>query len=110
VALPTGVAYAATKAAIAQMSRTLALEWGARGIRVNCIAPWYFPTPLTAGVLAQPEFLARVLRATPLGRIGDLDELLGAALFLASRASGYVTGHTLVVDGGMTTHGLPMSG
>lgn len=106
VALPTGVAYAASKAAIAQMARTLALEWGPRGIRVNCIAPWYFRTPLTEPLLSQPAFVRDILRVTPLGRIGDLDELLGAALFLASRASGYVTGHTLVVDGGMTIHGF----
>jgi len=103
VAIPTGVAYAASKAALAQMTRVLALEWGPRGINVNCVAPWYFRTPLTEAVLDDPPTLARILRATPLGRIGEPDDLVGVVVFLASKAAAYVTGQTIAVDGGMSS-------
>lgn len=96
-----GVApYAAAKAAIAQMSRVLALEMAPCGIRVNAIAPGYIDTPLTRQ--HPPEVRARITESTPLGRFGNADELMGPVLFLASDASSFVTGSTLVVDGGWT--------
>lgn len=106
VALRTGVVYAATKAAMIQMTKVLALEWGKFGINVNSIGPWYFKTPLTETILANPDFLADIIARTPLRRIGELEELVGPAVFLASDAANYVTGQTLIVDGGMTIYGF----
>ncbi|MFN0249148.1 MAG: SDR family oxidoreductase [Kofleriaceae bacterium] len=106
VALPTGVAYAAAKAGLAQAARTLALEWARDRIRVNTVSPWYTRTPLVEPVLGDPEKLARILAATPLGRIAEPREIATAVAFLAMRASSYVTGQTLAVDGGMTIQGL----
>jgi len=106
VALPTGVAYAAAKAGLAQAARTLALEWARDGIRVNTVAPWYTRTPLVEPVLSRPEALAAILARTPLGRIAEPREVATAVAFLAMPASSYITGHCLAVDGGMTIQGL----
>ncbi|MBA2941607.1 glucose 1-dehydrogenase [Paenibacillus sp. CGMCC 1.16610] len=106
VALRTGVVYAATKAAMIQMTKVLALEWGKFGINVNSIGPWYFKTTLTEKILANPDFLADVIARTPLQRVGELQELVGPAVFFASDAANYVTGQTLFVDGGMTIYGF----
>ncbi|TCS82439.1 SDR family NAD(P)-dependent oxidoreductase [Tepidibacillus fermentans] len=106
VALRTGVAYAATKAGIIQMTKTLALEWGKYNVRVNAIAPWYFKTPLTEKLLTNKEYYDEVISRTPLRRVGDVKELVGPAVFLASDASSYVTGHTIFVDGGMSIYGF----
>lgn len=106
VALRTGVVYAATKAAIIQMTKVLALEWGQYNINVNAIGPWYFKTPLTEKLLADPEYVKDILDVTPLKRIGELPELAGPAVFLASDAGSYVHGQTLFVDGGMTIQGF----
>lgn len=105
-ALRTGVVYAAAKAGIIQMTKVLALEWGKHGVRVNGIGPWYFRTPLTEQLLNQPEYLADILARTPLGRVGELHELIGPLVFLASDAASYITGQTLFVDGGMTIFGF----
>ncbi|NVB85396.1 MAG: SDR family oxidoreductase [Kofleriaceae bacterium] len=107
VALPTGVAYGAAKAGLAQAARTLALEWARDAIRVNTVSPWYTRTPLVEPVLSNPEALARILARTPLGRIAEPHEMASAIAFLALPASSYVTGQALVVDGGMTIQGLP---
>ena len=107
VALPTGVAYAAAKAGLAQATRTLALEWARDRIRVNTVSPWYTRTPLVAPVLGNPEALARILAATPLGRIAEPREVATVVAFLAMPAASYVTGQAIVVDGGMTIQGLP---
>ena len=104
-AVDTGTPYAASKAGMCGMARSLALEWGQYGITVSCIAPWYFRTPLTVPVLNDPKTLRRVLSRMPLGRIGEMKDLIGTAIYLASEAGGYVTGQTIVVDGGMTTFG-----
>jgi len=107
VALPTGVAYAAAKAGLDQASRTLALEWARDHIRVNTVSPWYTRTPLVEPVLSRPEALAAILARTPLGRIAEPHEIATAVAFLAMTASSYITGQSLVVDGGMTIQGLP---
>ncbi|MBT2754969.1 glucose 1-dehydrogenase [Mesobacillus foraminis] len=106
VALRTGVVYASTKAAMIQMTKVLAMEWGQYGINVNSIGPWYFKTPLTEKLLADEEYLRDILAVTPLDRVGELPELVGPAVFLSSDAGSYVTGQTLFVDGGMTIHGF----
>jgi tropinone reductase I len=106
VALPTGVAYAAAKAGLAQATRTLALEWARDRIRVNTVSPWYTRTPLVAPVLGNPATLARILAATPLGRIAEPREVATAVAFLAMPAASYITGQAIVVDGGMTIQGL----
>ncbi|MCI3922965.1 glucose 1-dehydrogenase [Paenibacillus sp. TRM 82003] len=105
-ALRTGVVYGSTKAALIQMTKILALEWGKYGIRVNSVGPWYFPTPLTEKLLADEAFVKEVESRTPLGRVGRLEELVGPVVFLASDAANYVTGQTLFVDGGMTIYGF----
>jgi NAD(P)-dependent dehydrogenase (short-subunit alcohol dehydrogenase family) len=95
---PGTVAYNAAKGAVISMTRALAAEWGQRNIRVNALAPGYFPSKMTKQLLEQhgPE----ILRQTPLGKIGGDSDLMGAALLLASDAGGHITGQTLVVDGG----------
>ncbi|WLR56611.1 SDR family oxidoreductase [Mesobacillus subterraneus] len=106
VALRTGVVYAATKAALMQMTKVLAMEWGQYGINVNSIGPWYFKTPLTEKLLADETYVKDILAVTPLKRIGELPELVGPVVFLSSDAGNYVTGQTIFVDGGMTIHGF----
>ncbi|TFE03253.1 SDR family NAD(P)-dependent oxidoreductase [Jeotgalibacillus sp. R-1-5s-1] len=105
-ALRTGVVYAASKAAIIQMTKVLAFEWGSHNIRVNAIGPWYFETPLTKELLADENYLNDILSVTPLKRVGKVEELIGPALLLLSDAGSYITGQTLFVDGGMTINGF----
>jgi NAD(P)-dependent dehydrogenase (short-subunit alcohol dehydrogenase family) len=92
--------YAAAKASLVQLSKVLALELAPHGVRVNAIAPGYMDTPLTRQ--HAPQVRQRIIDATPLGRFGEARELIGAALFLASDASSFVTGTSLIVDGGWT--------
>ena len=106
VALRTGVVYAATKAALIQMTKVLAFEWGQYGINVNAIGPWYFRTPLTKALLEDEEYVRDIVAVTPLKRVGELPELVGPAVFLASEGANYISGQTLFVDGGMTIHGF----
>lgn len=94
------VAYTASKSALAGITRALANEWGRRGINVNAIAPGYFHTEATSALRDNPERYNALLARIPAGRWGDPDDLKGAILFLASRASDYVNGHILAVDGG----------
>ena len=95
-------AYAASKGALRQLARSLALEWAPRGVRVNCLAPGYVETDMTAGLRANPGLLAHIEAASAVGRLASPDEIAGAAVFLASDAASYVTGSTLFVDGGQT--------
>lgn len=93
--------YGLSKAAIAQLARNLAVEWGPAGIRVNAISPGLIRTPLAEeNLMSNPQFMARRLAQTPLRRVGEAHEIAGAAIFLASAAGGFVSGHNLVVDGG----------
>jgi NAD(P)-dependent dehydrogenase (short-subunit alcohol dehydrogenase family) len=94
------ISYQATKGAVVNMTRALAVEWAGQGIRVNAIAPTWVRTPLTRGITEKPELVQRIEQLTPLGRLAEPEELVGAVLFLASRASAMVTGHVLAVDGG----------
>jgi len=103
VALPTESVYCMTKAGIAHLTACLAVEWGADGINVNCVAPTFIRTPGTAPALSDPAFAADVVeRIAALHRIGEPVEVAGAVVFLASPAASLVTGHTLLVDGGWT--------
>jgi NAD(P)-dependent dehydrogenase (short-subunit alcohol dehydrogenase family) len=97
-----GASYAASKAGVLGLTRELAGQWGRRGIRVNAVVPGWFDTEMTDGLFANEKSANWVRRNTMLGRGGRTGEVDGAVLFLASDASSYVTGHTLVVDGGWT--------
>jgi 2-deoxy-D-gluconate 3-dehydrogenase len=100
IGLPRAVAYVASKTGLLGVVRTLATEWATQGVRVNAISPGYFRTELTAGLLEQPGELARLESRIPMGRLGLPEELGGAAIYLLSDASSYVTGQQIVVDGG----------
>jgi NAD(P)-dependent dehydrogenase (short-subunit alcohol dehydrogenase family) len=107
VALYEVAAYAASKAAVASLTKSLAIEWASHGVCVNAIAPGVFVTELNEALLKggsprSKEFLAR----TPMRRFGQVEELVGAAVFLASDAASFVTGHLLVVDGGFLASGV----
>jgi len=92
--------YGISKAALSQLARNLAVEWGEHGIRVNAIAPGLIRTPLANGLLASEAFMGRRLAMTPLRRVGEPHEIAGVAVMLASPAGAFITGQTLVVDGG----------
>ncbi|HEY3817290.1 MAG TPA: SDR family oxidoreductase [Polyangiaceae bacterium] len=102
VGTPLQGVYGATKAAIISMTKTLAVELGPSRIRVNAIAPGFVDTRLASAILKNDELLKVVLGRTPLGRYGTPDEIAGGALYLASDAASFLTGHTLVIDGGLT--------
>lgn len=101
-AFPDSAPYGAAKGAVVQLTRAVAEAWSARGVTCNAIAPGFFPTPLTQAVFADAERAARNAAQTACGRNGELTDLYGATVFLASEASAYVTGQTLPVDGGFT--------
>ena len=94
--------YAISKAADFQLARNLAVEWGPKNIRVNCIAPGLVRTDFARALWENPEMLARAESTTPLRRIGEPDDIAGAAVFLASRAGNWMTGQVIVIDGGVT--------
>lgn len=106
----SGAPYGMTKAAMLQMTRHLAVEWAPLGIRVNAVSPWYTSTPLAAPVLQQPDRLQRILENTPLRRVAEAEEVATAIAFLAMDSASYITGHNLVVDGGMTAQGMHTPG
>ena len=94
------ISYQATKGAVVNMTRALAVEWAAQGIRVNAIAPTWVRTPLIRPITENPDLVKRMEAMTPMARLAEPEEIVGAVLFLASRASAMVTGHVLAVDGG----------
>lgn len=94
------ISYQTTKGAIVNMTRALAVEWAPNGIRVNAVAPTYVRTPFIAGLVADPDLVARIEAMTPLRRLADPEEVANAILFLAGPGASMVTGHTLPVDGG----------
>jgi NAD(P)-dependent dehydrogenase (short-subunit alcohol dehydrogenase family) len=102
VALANQAAYASSKGAIEQLTKVLAIEWAPRNVQVNAIGPTYFETDLTRPLFEDEERHDFITSRTPMGRWGQPHELAGAVIFLASSASDYVTGHTLMVDGGWT--------
>jgi len=102
----TGSPYGMTKAALVQLTRNLACEWADDGIRVNAVAPWYIRTQRTAGKLADPDYLDEVLQRTPMGRIGEPEEVAAAVAFLCMPASSYITGECVAVDGGFLHYGF----
>ncbi|MCB1006201.1 MAG: SDR family oxidoreductase, partial [Acidimicrobiales bacterium] len=94
--------YTASKGAVVNLTRELGVQWARKGVRVNAIAPGWFPSEMTADMFTEGPSADYLHRNAPMGRGGDLHELDGALLFLAGDASTYVTGHTLTVDGGWT--------
>lgn len=104
--LRTGAPYGMSKAAMIQLTRNLAVEWAAEGIRVNAVAPWYIRTPLADQVLHDEDFMREVLSRTPAGRVGEAEECARAIVFFCLPAASYVTGQTLAVDGGFSVFGF----
>lgn len=104
--LRTGAPYGMSKAAMIQLTRNLAVEWAAEGIRVNAVAPWYIRTPLAEQVLKDEHYRREVLERTPMGRVGEVEECARAIAFLCLPASSYVTGQCLAVDGGFSVYGF----
>ncbi len=102
LARPGIAPYTASKGAVANLTKGMATDWAPKGLNINAIAPGYFDTPLNAALVADADFTAWIAKRTPQGRWGQLPELVGAAVFLASPASSFVNGQTIFVDGGMT--------
>lgn len=95
-------AYCASKGGVELLTRSIAIDWAPKGVRVNCVAPAYIETDLTAQLAEHPVHGARIMGRTPMGRFGRVDEVSGAVVFLASDASSYLTGASIAVDGGWT--------
>lgn len=102
LARPGIAPYTATKGAVGNLTKGMATDWAKHGLNCNAIAPGYFDTPLNAALVADATFSAWLEKRTPAGRWGKVEELVGAAIFLASDASSFVNGHILYVDGGIT--------
>jgi gluconate 5-dehydrogenase len=102
LARPSIAPYTATKGAVSNLTKGMATDWARYGLNCNAIAPGYFDTPLNKALVEDPDFTRWLENRTPQGRWGQLDELVGAAIFLASDAASFVNGITLFVDGGMS--------
>jgi NAD(P)-dependent dehydrogenase (short-subunit alcohol dehydrogenase family) len=102
VGIPEESVYCASKAGVNMLTKVLALEWSSRGITVNAIGPTFIKTPGTAERLDDPSFREAILAKLPIGRVGEINDVAGAVLYLASPAASMVTGTFLLVDGGWT--------
>jgi len=102
----TGAAYGMAKAALHQLTKNLAVEWAEDGVRVNAVAPWYIRTRRTSDALADPDYLDEVLLRTPMGRVGEAEEVAAAVAFLCLPAASYITGECIAVDGGFLRYGF----
>lgn len=102
LARPGIAPYTATKGAVGNLTKGMATDWARYGLQCNAIAPGYFDTPLNAALVSDNEFTTWLEKRTPAGRWGEVEELVGASIFLSSSASNFVNGHTLYVDGGIT--------
>lgn len=102
LARPGIAPYTATKGAVKNLTRGMSTDWAKHGLQINAIAPGYFKTPLNQALVDNPEFSGWLEKRTPAARWGNVDELVGAAVFLSGRGSSFVNGHTLYVDGGIT--------
>ncbi len=107
-AWPAVAAYSAAKAAVLSLTQSMAVEWGARGVRVNALCPGWIRTSLNQPYLANRELAATAIDGTPLGRWGEVEDVTGAVIWLASDASRYVTGALIPIDGGLSV-GLPQA-
>lgn len=103
LARPSIAPYTATKGAVKNLTRGMCADWAKHGLQINGIGPGYFKTPLNQALVDNPEFSGWLEKRTPAGRWGNVEELIGAAVFLAGPASSFVNGHMLYVDGGITT-------
>ncbi|OHV80505.1 SDR family oxidoreductase [Rhizobium sp. LCM 4573] len=103
LARPGIAPYTATKGAVKNLTRGMATDWAKHGLQINAIAPGYFKTPLNQALVDSQEFSSWLEKRTPAARWGNVEELVGAAVFLSGKASSFVNGHTLYVDGGITT-------
>ncbi len=106
LALKGSIAYCASKGGVVQLTKVLASEWADYGVEVNAIAPAYFMTPMTKNLLSSEDFMRRLKERIPMNRLGDLEELKGLIVFLASPASSYITGEIIFIDGGWTSYGI----
>ena len=102
LARPGIAPYTATKGAVGNLTKGMATDWAKYGLQVNAIAPGYFDKPLNEALVNDPEFSSWLAKRTPAGRWGEVEELVGACVFLCGPASSFVNGHTLYVDGGIT--------
>ena len=102
LARPGIAPYTATKGAVANLTKGMATDWAPKGLQVNAIAPGYFNTPLNAALVNDPDFSAWLEKRTPAGRWGEVNELVGACIFLAAPSSSFINGQTIFVDGGIT--------
>lgn len=102
VGFPGRAAYCASKGGIVMLTRALAVEWAPYNVQVNAVAPTYVETEMTRDVLSDPEKYQEIIKTIPMNRVSKPDELFGAIMLLASNASSFITGHTLMVDGGLT--------